>query len=106
MAWHEALFPNETVLPVSAAKLRAFCKSLSDMGYFYHTILSVYFSGVCSWVSSIYLFIYLFSVFNHIPLCMADPKNSGMWIGNHKAEYLQFSHNNDPKVNPHHKVGD
>ena len=56
MAWHEALFPNETVLPVSADKLRV-------------------------------LFIYLFSVFNQIPLCMADPKNSSMWIGNHKAEY-------------------
>ena len=60
MAWHEALFPHETVLPVSADKLRAFCKSLSDMGYSYHTILSIYFSGVCSWVSSIYLYIYLF----------------------------------------------
>ena len=93
MAWHEALFPNETVLPVSADKLRAFCKSLSDMGYSYHTILSMYFSGVL--LGEFYLFIYLFSVFNHIPLCMADPKNSGMWIGNHKAEYLQFSHNND-----------
>ena len=83
MDWHEALFPNETVLPVSADKLRAFCKSLSHTGYSYHTNLSMYFSGVCSWVSSIYLF----SAFNHIPLCMADPKNSSMWIGNHKAEY-------------------
>ena len=95
MAWDEALFPHETVLPVSADNLLAFCKRLSDMGYSYHTILSMYFSGVCSWVSSIYLFIYLFSVFNHIPLCMAVPKNSGMWIRNHKAEYLQFSHSNN-----------
>ena len=60
MAWDEALFPHETVLPVLADNLLAFCKSLSDMGYSYHTILSMYFSGVWSWVSSIYLFIYLF----------------------------------------------
>ncbi|CAH3178793.1 unnamed protein product, partial [Porites lobata] len=33
MAWHEALFPQENVLPVSADKSRAFYKSLSDMGY-------------------------------------------------------------------------
>ena len=94
MAWHEALFPQENVLPVSADKSRAFYKSLSDMGYSYHTdctIILMYFSGVCSWVSSMYLFI----VFNNFPLCMADPKNSGLWIGNDKAEYLQFSHNND-----------
>ncbi|CAH3017943.1 unnamed protein product [Porites evermanni] len=33
MTWHEALFPQETVLPVSAEKLRALCQSLSDMEY-------------------------------------------------------------------------
>ena len=47
---------------------------------------------------------FLFILFNHFPLCIADPNNSGMWIGNDKAEYLQFSHNND--LNPCHKVGD
>ncbi|CAH3178797.1 unnamed protein product, partial [Porites lobata] len=49
MSWHEAIFPHQTVLPVSADKLRAFSQSLSDMGYSYSTILSLYFSGVCSW---------------------------------------------------------
>ena len=67
MAWYEALFPHETVLPVLADNLLIFCKSLSDMGYSYHAILSMYFNGVCSWVSSIYFFIYLFFVFNHFP---------------------------------------
>ena len=42
-----------------------------------------------------YLFIFSFIVFNDFPLCITDPNNSGMWIGNDKAEFLQFSHNND-----------
>lgn len=51
-AWHSSIVGSvEDLLALNGEKIKAFCADLAKAGYAANTILQLYLSGLCTWVS-------------------------------------------------------